>query len=100
MEVRAVVAGGLEAEALELGRNVFGSDKTAPGPRRSSLERVVGQEFEMRPHHLTTHGPGDLAGVIGLLSRRAWQGERPERAERLRSKNRQCDARYSSKSDS
>src|SRR5262245_11014909 len=74
MEVRAVVARGLEPEALELGSDVLGGDKAAPGPRRSPLEYVVGQEFEMRPHDLTAHGPGDLGGAIGLLSGKLGRG--------------------------
>ncbi len=64
--VGPAVAGRLEAQALELRGDVLAGDEPAPCPRRPPLERVVGEEREVRPHHAGRNGVRE-AGARGLL---------------------------------
>ena len=74
LEVGAAVARRLEAEALELGRDVFGRGRPAPGAGGAALERIVGQELEMGAQDARIQGAGGAGGSGG--GRPRLRGER------------------------
>ena len=64
----AVVAGGVEARAAELGGDELGRDVEAGGGRAAALQGVGGQERYVGPKILGCQMPGDIGGHGDILA--------------------------------
>src|SRR5437867_10224235 len=79
LDVAAAVSGGLRAELAELRGGVRRGDQLVPGAAAAAVERVAGEELDVRAHGLGPYEGGLRAGARGQKQR----GQGRNRRERV-----------------